>query len=418
MALGRIPRFSPSFGPGEIRAVVPALIGPQDDAGAARRFEAAFSSYIGVKHAIMVPSARFGFWLLLDAWGFGAGDEILIPALTYFAIPGMAVTRGCTPVFVDTERTTYAIDPAKIEAAITPRTRAIVPTHLFGGPARMDAVLEVARKHGLKVIEDCAQATGARIRGRRVGSFGDAAYYTFGLTKNITTLKGAMVTTDDDALAERVRATIARATPTPRSALWKEVLTGTAMMVATHPMVYPFALHPAIRAGNALGKDPIHDRFGEPESIEAEVSERYWRAGPTAAQAVVGQAQLDRIEQLNGARIRNGRYLDEHLAHVPGLMRPTWSADSEPIFMSYVVQHPRRDDLAKALLRRGVDTTVGYMTDGSTSPLFAQWNNRSCPEAAQSFRDLLHIPVHPNLAERDLRHMAEAVRAAAIEIEA
>jgi dTDP-4-amino-4,6-dideoxygalactose transaminase len=113
MALGRIPRFSPSFGPGEIRAVVPALIGPQDDAGAARRFEAAFSSYIGVKHAIMVPSARFGFWLLLDAWGFGAGDEILIPALTYFAIPGMAVTRGCTPVFVDTERTTYAIDPAK-----------------------------------------------------------------------------------------------------------------------------------------------------------------------------------------------------------------------------------------------------------------------------------------------------------------
>src|SRR6185295_11374482 len=121
-------------------------------------------------------------------------------------------------------------------------------------------------------------------------------------------------------------------------------------------------------------------------------------------------------DALNGARIRNGRFLDEHLEHIPGLVRPTWPSDSEPIFMSYVVQHPRRDDLAKALLRRGVDTTIGYMTDGSTSPLFAKWN-RPCPQAEASFRDLLHIPVHPNLTERDLRHMVEAIRAAALEID-
>jgi dTDP-4-amino-4,6-dideoxygalactose transaminase len=416
MALGCIPRFSPSFSPAEFRAAARALVRPPPDEPAVQAFEQTFATFVGTKHAVMVPSARFGFWLLLQAWGLGEGDEVVIPALTYFAIPGMAVTAGCTPVFADTQSTTCTLDPAAFEAAIGPNTRAVVPTHLFGVPCDMDPILAIARKHGLHVIEDCAQATGARYHGTRVGHLGDAAYYTFGLTKNITTLKGAMITTDDDAVASKVREQIARATPTASGALWREVFTGTAMMVATHPWVYPFSLHPVVRVGNALGKDPIHDRFAEPERIDDTVSKRFWESGPRAAQAAVGQEQLRRIEALNGARIKNGRFLDENLAHVPGLVRPTWPRDSEPIFMSYVVQHAKRDALAASLLRRGVDTTIGYMTDASTSPLFAKWA-RPCPAASESFRNLLHVPVHPNLSHGDLVHIAEAVRLAALEID-
>lgn len=418
MAFGRIPRFSPSFGGGEFVAAARALVRPPDDDVAVRAFEQSFAEFVGAKHAIMVPSARFGFYLLLEAWDLGPGDEVILPSLTYFAIPGMAATKGCVPVFADTTATSYTLDPGAIERAITPRTRAIVPTHLFGVPADMTPILDVARRHGLKVIEDCAQATGARYRGQRVGGLGDAAYYTFGLTKNITTLKGAMVSTDDDRVAERVRARMARCTPTPLGALWKEVLTGAAMAVATHPAVYPFALHPVIRAGNALGKDPIHERFGEPERIDDTLSERYFAGGPRAAQAAVGMAQLRRIDALNGARIDNGLYLDEHLAHAPGVTRMTWPDGAEPIFMSYVVQHPDRERFAAALLRRGIDTTVGYMTDGASSPLFARWTEGRppCPNATHAFRHLLHLPVHPNLSGRDRRHLAEAVRLAAVEV--
>jgi dTDP-4-amino-4,6-dideoxygalactose transaminase len=392
------------------------LLRPGDESSRISAFELAFAEFIGVAHAIMMPSARFGFHQLLRGWGFGPGDEIVIPALTYFAIPGLAVTAGCTPVFADVGASTYTLDPDAFEAAITPNTRAVVPTHLFGLPAQMDRIRAIAAKHDIRVIEDCAQATGATFGRKRVGSLGDAAYYTFGLTKNITTLKGAMVTTDDEALADRVRADIARSTPLARRDLLRELATGTAMMVATHPWVYPFTVHPAVRIGNALGDDPIHDRFGETEHVSDELSPRYFAAGPRAAQAAVGLTQLTRIDDLNARRRHNGLFLDEHLVHIPGLIRPTWPSKASPIFMSYVIQHPQRAELADALRRRGVDTTTGYMTDASTNPLFEAFA-RDCPNATAAAHSLLHLPVHPNLSSRDLHHISEAVRFAAIEVE-
>jgi hypothetical protein len=151
-----------------------------------------------------------------------------------------------------------------------------------------DRIVAIAKKHGIKVIEDCAQSTGARYRGRRVGSLGDAAYYTFGLTKNITTLSGAMITTDDDAVAAHCRARIDASTPAKQEKNAKEAVTGVAMRVATHPFVYPLTLHPIIVAGNRLGKDPIHDRFGEPEVLYKELPSSFQKSRPRAVQAAPG----------------------------------------------------------------------------------------------------------------------------------
>jgi dTDP-4-amino-4,6-dideoxygalactose transaminase len=307
------------------------------------------------------------------------------------------------------------LDPAEFEKAITPRTKAVVPTHLYGTPCDMDAILAIARKHGIKVIEDCAQSTGARYRGIRVGNLGDAAYYTFGLTKNITTLSGAMITTNDDAIARYCREQIDTSTPAELKKAAKEAVTGLAMMVATNPKVYPFTLHPMIRIGNKLGKDPIHERFGEPEVLYAEVPKSFRTSRPRAVQAAVGMKQIERIEAPNGARIRNGRYLDEQLANVTGLLPPSYPAGAEPIYMSFVVHHRKRDELMTALRKRGVDTTVGYMNDCSDHPLFPDYR-RPCPNAATAKRDQLHIPVHPTLDQKDLAHMVEAVRSACLEI--
>lgn len=413
MYFGRIPRFSPSFSLKDAITSARLIARPPEDAPRVQEFERAFAAFIGVKHAIMTPSARYAFYLILQAYGIGAGDEVVIPGLTYFAIPSIAVTAGVTPVFADVGLRTHVLDPAAFEAAITPKTRAVVPTHLYGTPCDLDAIGAIARRHGIKVVEDCAQSTGARYKDRRVGSFGDAAYYTFGLTKNMTTLTGAMVTTNDDRVAEHIRAEIDRGSPAALSRARKEAVVGLAMKVATHPLVYPLALHPVIVLGNRLGDDPIHDRFGEPEVLYDALPKSFLLNRPRAVQAGVGLQQLARVEGLNAARARNGRCLDEHLANVPGLTVPTYPDGAEPIYMSFVVHHARRDDLMAALRARGVDTTTGYMNDCSDHPLFPAFR-RPCANAAEIKRTQLHIPVHPSLDERDLAHMVEAVRSACL----
>jgi dTDP-4-amino-4,6-dideoxygalactose transaminase len=415
MYFGRIPRFSPSFSPAEAAIAARYLATPHDDAEEVRRFERVFADFVGARHAIMTPSARYAFYLLLQAMGVGEGDEVVIPGLTYFAIPSIAVTAGVVPVFTDVGLTSHVLDPAAFEAAITPRTKAVVPTHLYGTPCDMDAVLAIAKRHGLRVIEDCAQSTGARFRGARVGNLGDAAYYTFGLTKNITTLSGAMITTNDDAVAAHCREQMDTSAYGDTKKAAKEALTGVAMMFATHPLLYPWTLHPVIRAGNLLGKDPIHEPFGEPEVLYPEIPSSFRKSRPRAVQAAVGAKQVERIEELNGARQRNGRWLDTHLADIPGLSLPSYPEGAEPIYMSFVVHHPRRDALMAALLRRGVDTTTGYMNDCSDHPLFAA-HRRPCANAATIKREQLHLPVHPRMDARDLEHMARAVREACAEV--
>lgn len=415
MYFGRIPRFSPSFSVADALTAARFLAREPEDRPKVEEFERAFASFVGARHAVMTPSARFAFYLLLEGMGIGAGDEVVIPSLTYFAIPSIAVTAGVRPVFADVGLTTHVLDPAELERAITPRTKAVVPTHLYGTPCDMDAINTIAKRHGIRVIEDCAQSTGARYKGRRVGALGDAAYYTFGLTKNMTTLSGAMITTDDPAVYRHCRERIDATTPAAQQRNRKEAAVGLAMMVATHPFVYPLTLHPVIRIGNKLGKDPIHEPFGEPEVLYDAVPKSFLSARPRAVQAAVGLNQLARIEELNGARIRNGRTLDAELANVPDLAVPTYPQGAEPIYMSFVVHHPRRDELMKALRRRGVDTTTGYMNDCSDHPLFADFR-RPGPNAARIKAEQLHLPVHPSLDDRDLAHLVEATRSACLEL--
>lgn len=412
MAFGRIPRFSPSFSPSEAWICTKHLLGMGGEENLVAEFEQSFADFIGAKHGVMVPSARYGLYLILEGLGIGEGDEVIVPGITYFAIPAMIELMGATPVFADIGLNTHVLDVDEFERAITPNTKAVIPTHLFGTPCDMDAINAIASKHGIEVIEDCAQSTGARYKGRRVGAIGDHAYYTFGLTKNITTLSGAMVTTDDDAVAQHIRATISRSGQASIKKAAKEAATGAAMFLATHPWLYWWTVHPAIVVGNALGKDPIHERFGEEERTYSEVPSSYIEnAQARNIQAAVGLKQLQRIEALNGSRMRNGRALDQGLAHVNGLGVPAYPEGAEPIYMSFVVHHPNRDALMSELRGHGVDTTTGYMSDLSDHPLFAEYK-RSCPNATRAMRELLHIPVHPNLTKKQVQHLIESVRSA------
>lgn len=415
MAFGKIPRFSPSFSPEEAWICAKHLISGGGDDQLVHTFEATFAEFIGTGHGVMVPSARYGLYLLLDALGIGEGDEVIVPGLTYFAIPAMIALRGAKPVFADIGLSSHVLDPAAFADAISPKTKAVIPTHLFGTPCDMDAINTIASQHGIEVIEDCAQSTGATYRGQRTGSIGNHAYYTFGLTKNITTLSGAMVTTSKPEVAAHIRAAIDAGGHTSRWKAMKEALTGSAMFMATHPWMYWWTVHPAVMLGNWMGKDPIHERFGEAERIYETLPQYYVEQGRSLAiQAAVGLKQLERIDALNGARQRNGRALDDGLAGAEGLTLPTYPEGADPIYMSFVVHHAHRDKLMTALRGHGVDTTTGYMSDLSDHPLFAA-HRRPCPNSARAMAELLHIPVHPNLRPTELSHMIQSVRTASLQ---
>ena len=339
--------------------------------------------------------------------GVGEGDEVIIPGLTYFAIPAMVPLRKAKPVFADIGLSTHVLDPKAFEAAITERTKVVVPTHLFGTPCDMEAICAIAKKHNIKVIEDCAQSTGARFGEKRVGSWGDAAYYTFGLTKNITTLSGAMITTDDDQIATSIRKEIEEGGYGSRKKMAKETLTGLAMFVLPFSAVLGDGSSGC--GGEHARKDPIHERFGEAERTYDEVPGTQRARESTCCTGRSGMKQLSRIEELNGARQKNGKALDEALVGITGLTVPSYPAGAEPIYMSFVVHHPDRNALAEGLRARGVDTTTGYMNDMSDHPLFQEYK-RSCPNATEANANLLHIPVHPNLSVLDRNHLIQAVQ--------
>jgi perosamine synthetase len=203
----KIPLSQPDITEAEIEAVTAVLRTPQLSLGPKlEEFEQALAAYIGLRHAIAVNSGTSGLHLCVRALGIGDGDEIIVPSFTFIAAANAIRYERARPVFVDVEPHTLNLDLEKIEAAITPRTRAIMAVHNFGVPLPMDAILAIAERHGLFVIEDACEAIGAEYKGRRAGSFGHAAVFAFYPNKQITTGEGGMIVTGDAALARKMRA--------------------------------------------------------------------------------------------------------------------------------------------------------------------------------------------------------------------
>src|SRR5438067_484849 len=231
-----IARYGVRSIPGDEKEIVAAFRrGEAVEGPAIKEFENRFAEYHGMDHAIATSFGRMAFYYILNALDLPAGSEIIFPALTFWVIPEIARCAGLKPVFVDVDAATFNLDPAGIEPAITDRTRAIVPTHLYGQPCEMDDVMRLAKKHHLIVIEDCAQAADAQYGGRAVGTFGDAAFFSFQMLKGINTYGGGMALTNDPAIAANVRAQV-RAEPMQTTGeLVKRFATGVAARSLVSP---------------------------------------------------------------------------------------------------------------------------------------------------------------------------------------
>jgi len=350
-----IPIAKPQLGEEEKAAVVAVLeSGMLAQGGRVAEFEARFAELCGVKHAVAVASGTAALWLTLLAHEIGSGDEVITTPFSFIASSNCALFVGARPVFVDIEPDTCLIDASAIEARITERTRAILPVHLYGQPCDMAAIMKIAGRHNLIVVEDACQAHGATFEGQPVGSFGTGCF-SFYPTKNMTTGEGGIVTTNDDSLAERLR------------------------LLRNH---------------------------GQSQRYRHDILGYHFRT--TDIQAAIGLAQLEKLPAWNEQRVANARYLSERLQ---GVRVPVVRANRRHVFHQYTIRvSGDRQALQDHLSEYSVGTAIHYPHPIHHQPLYRSLGyDDVLPEAEAASREVLSLPVHPALSQSDLDRIVGAV---------
>lgn len=330
------------------------VLGPEVDA-----FETAFANYCGVEHAVAVANGTDAIELALRAAGIGPGDEVITVAHTAVATVAAVERAGAKPVLVDIEPVSYTMDPAAAEAAVSPRTRALVPVHLYGHPADLAPLARLADRHGLALIEDCAQAHGARYAGRRVGSFGKLAAFSFYPTKNLGACgDGGAVVTNDSRLAERLK-----------------------------------------RLRNYGQVDRYHH-------MERGVNSRL-----DDMQAAVLSAKLAYLDRHNAERRRLAAIYSDNLREVAIPRERAGAAPIEHVYHLYVARHADRDYLREALGHRGIGTLVHYPIPVHLQPAYADlgYQRGDLPVTERIAAEILSLPLYVGLTTDQIERVAAAV---------
>lgn len=369
-----IPLSSPDITESEIAAVTAVLrtsrlsLGPQMEA-----FERALADYIGVPHAIAVSSGTAGLHLCIRALGLGEGDEIIVPSFTFIAAANAIRYERAQPVFVDIDEESLNMSPASIERAITPRTRAILVVHTFGRPAEMAAIMEIAERHQLLVIEDACEAIGATYEDRKAGSFGDAAVFGFYPNKQMTTGEGGMVVTRRPELAKRIR---------------------------------------ALRNQGRYESDDWlqHSELGYNYRL-SEIN------------CALGLAQLTRLEEILQQREKVARQYHQLLAHVRGLILPAIDVPSIRIsWFVYVVRldasfsEADRDSIVASLTQAGIGCGR-YFAPIHMQPSYAAWRNAALPVTEAQACRTIALPFFNRITEDEIAQVCDVLRTALLHLE-
>lgn len=319
-------------------------------------FSKNFADFCGTKHAIGVANGLDAINLIIRGYGFGAGDEIIVPANTYIATILAISENGCTPVLVEPDINTYNIDPDKIEEKITSRTKAIIVVHLYGQAVQMAKIWELAKKYNLKVIEDAAQAHGAIYDGKRVGNLGDAAAFSFYPGKNLGALGDAGgVTTNDTELFERVKA---------------------------------IANYGSDRKYHHIYKG-VNSRLDE-------------------IQAALLDVKLPHLDADNARRREIAKYYRENITN-PKIILPTTYDENAHVWHVFVIRTENRDELCKHLENNGIQTNIHYPTAPHKQGAYSEWAEMSLPITEEIHRTVMSLPISPVLTDEEVKQIVEVV---------
>ncbi len=355
----RIRVCEPDIGELEVRAVTDAIKNTYISSVAppVKDFEEAFAKYFGAKYAVAVNSGGSALFLALKAIGVGPGDEVIVPTFTMIATAAAVTHCGARPVFIDSSAESFNMDPGAIETLITPRTKAIIPVHLYGESCDMDSIMEIAERYGLKVIEDAAESHGAKYKGKLTGTFGVAGCFSFYANKIMTTGEGGMIITDDDHLAHRLR----------------------------HMRGYDF--------------DDLKHFWHRTIA---------WNLRMSALGAALGGAQLARLPELIAKRRANAEYYTERLKSVKDLSFFLEKPDTFSVFWMYSLLAERRDELMNFLSKNGVETRT-FFIPMHQQPVYKQ--KGSFPHADRYAELGLYLPSSSHLSNEQKDEVIALVRA-------
>ncbi len=322
------------------------------------KFEKEFASYIGVSHGIGTGSGTEALHASLVACGIGSGDEVITVSHTAVATAAAIVLSGASPRFVDIEPQFYTVDPEKIEMAITPRTKAIIPVHIYGQPADMEPIMELAKEHDLWVIEDCAQAHGAMYKGKRAGSLGDIGCFSFYPTKNLGAIgDGGMVVTNDKKLAKKVS------------------------LLREYGWVERYVSH---FAG--------------------------WNTRLDEIQAAILRVKLKYLDEDNLKRKQLADNYNSNFSNT-SLILPNIRDEATHIYHLYVIQSKRRDELLSFLKEKNIGASIHYPVPIHLQPAYSHIGGRGIlPETEKTAKDILSLPIYPELKASDISLITNAIK--------
>jgi perosamine synthetase len=374
-------------------------------------FEAAFARRAGMEpaHAVAASYGRMAFYYILKALDLPKGSEIIVPALTFWVVPALARVAGLKVVFADVDPATFTLSPEALERAITPATRAVVPTHLYGLPCDMGPILDIAARHKLIVIEDCAHALGATWNGRPVGTLGDAGFFSFQTLKPLNCYGGGLALVRDAAVAARVRA-LAEAEPWPdEKRVTNRLLIGRLQRIFIRPWVFTISAFPILWVSSLIGANPDVYLWEDIRSLDP-LPEAYPERFPNV-QAAIGLAALDALDDWTEQTRRHARVMDRALEGLPGIAVPVVPPGRTHVYYQYCVYGPQRDELVVRCVRRGVDVETLHVDVCSDLELFA--GSPVEPAGAPGARraaGAMQLPVYSTLTDDQAARVARVVR--------
>jgi perosamine synthetase len=405
--LTAISRYGARFVPGfdaiveRCRSQDALLSGP---AGA--DFERAFAAYLGGGRASATAYGRMAAYFIFKALGLPPGAQIVFPALTFWVVPEMARIAGLEVVFADVDPLTFNLAPEALERALTPRTRAVVPTHLYGLPCDMDAILAVARRRGLAVVEDCAHALGATYRTQPVGTLGDAAFFSFQVLKPLNTCGGGMAFTRDPVLAHRIAAEVERLPPPTAARVRRRLRLARLERALMQPAVFSLGVFPLLWGASLVGARldaALWEKVRPLHPLPPGYLERY-----SNVQAALGLAGLERLTEWTQRTRSNALVLDAALRDLPGVGIPPTPTDRCHVYYQYPVYVPDRAATVARCLRAGLDVEYHHMDVCTDLPLFG--GARMHAPGARRTQDALQAPVHAGLDRWALERVARRLR--------
>ena len=373
------------------------------------RFEQEFATFIDTSEAVAFTNCRSSLYFTLQALDLKPGDEVILPAFTFWVDAAVVVLAGLKPVFVDVCIDTLNIEATKIETAITGKTRAILLAHLNGLPADMAPIMDIARRHKLRVIEDCARSCGARYQGKRVGSF-DIGAFSFGYGKSLYGFGGGMVTSDDHDFIARLRKLRHDFRSITIGELYHRTLKGCLLKFLNTPRLHWCTLLPIIKRYQFHGDRRFASWFEiKKPHYNGMVPEDY-NIHMYNIQARMGLQQLRTIESSNRVRLRHLKTLNQELQEIAGLHLPPDPSDREHVNVHYAVWTEEKEKLQAYLLACNIDAQNESAQDVSKMKRFRDYAPKEYPNAARLDGRIIYLPAHPCLTTEDMKTMAGKVK--------